>query len=654
VAPGGTTAGKNSIFIPVVNVPLPATAITNANYQSNGWVPAPAASATLTFTANPASYSPSAANPAANSFVPAATYSLTYGVTPASNPLPDTTYPLAGDTTLFNPTAANQNFVAPLCSNGTSSSFTTSPVSVNPGQDGIYNLHFFTTDCALTEELVFNPQGSQLTNPTANWASFRYVTFGVDTVAPTYTCNSPNTSVWYNSNQTAACTVTDQDYVANVSGSGFQPIESGIQGSQTEMVNVSTNVANGTVNSAASTNSLPACDLAGNCVTVSAGPFKIDLQPPTITGPSLSSVGPYYVNGSPVTVTFSCSDGIGGSGIASCTGTDTLSGGSPVAISSGGTITNSAVGNYTITITAIDNAGNQIASSLNYAIAPSTTTSLTSSLNPSVFGKTVTLTAKVSSSISTPTGTVQFLNGTSILTTRKLESGSVKYSTAGLPLGSNSITAAYSGDAKNSASVSAPLIEVVKAVTSTTITSTPNPSAYFQPVTFTAVVTSSLGPPPDGETVNFMHDSVLLGTGTLSGGIATFSSFTIPVVGKTVVAVYGGDENFAKSQSKALDQAVEAASTTTTLSSSQNPSNLGQPVTFTATVTPEYGGTVPGAVTFMDGTKRLAVVNLSGGISTYTTSQLAVGSHNITAKYYSFQGYDDFTGSSASLTQTVN
>jgi hypothetical protein len=151
-----------------------------------------------------------------------------------------------------------------------------------------------------------------------------------------------------------------------------------------------------------------------------------------------------------------------------------------------------------------------------------------------------------------------------------------------------------------------------------------------------------------------MHDSVLLGTGTLSGGIATFSSFTIPVVGKTVVAVYGGDENFAKSQSKDLDQAVEAASTTTTLSSSQNPSNLGQPVTFTATVTPEYGGTVPGAVTFMDGTKRLAVVNLSGGISTYTTSQLAVGSHNITAKYYSFQGYDDFTGSSASLTQTVN
>jgi len=51
------------------------------------------------------------------------------------------------------------------------------PVNLTTSGDGIYNLHFFTTDCALTEELVFNPQGSQLTDPTANWASFRYITF---------------------------------------------------------------------------------------------------------------------------------------------------------------------------------------------------------------------------------------------------------------------------------------------------------------------------------------------------------------------------------------------------------------------------------------------------------------------------------------------
>lgn len=367
VAPGGTTAGKNSVIIPVVNVPLPSTTISNAGYQSNGWVGAPASSATLTFTANPASYSPSASNPPANTFVPAPAYSVTYGITPASSPLPDTTYPVSGDITLFNSTA-NPNFATPLCSSATTSSFTAPPVTINPGQDGIYNLHFFTTDCALTEELVFNPQGSQLTNPTSNWASFRYLTFGVDTVAPTFSCNSPSSGVWYNANQTVGCVVTDQDYVSNVSGSGFAPVVSGIQGSQSESVNVSTNVSNGTVNSAATTNSLPACDLAGNCVAVSAGPFKIDLQPPTITGPTLSSGGPYYLNGPAVTVTFSCSDGAG-SGIAKCTATDTLSGGSPINIASGGTVSASTAGTYTIAVTAVDNAGNSTTSSVSYSVS---------------------------------------------------------------------------------------------------------------------------------------------------------------------------------------------------------------------------------------------------------------------------------------------
>ncbi len=367
LAAGGTTAGKNSVVVPVVNVPLPSTSITNSNY-SNGWVQAPNSGATLTFTSNAATYSPSGTNPPANTFVPAPAYSVTYGITPSTSPLPDTTYPVAGDTTLFNPSAANASFVSPLCSNSTSGSFSTLPVSINPGQDGIYNLHFFTTDCALTEELVFNPQGSQLTNPTANWASFRYITFGVDTVAPTYTCSSPSTGVWYNTNQTVGCTVTDQNYVSNVSGSGFQPIVSGIQGSQSEAVNASTNVPNGTVSSAAPTVPLSACDLAGNCVPVSAGPFKIDLQPPTIAGPALSSGGPYYLNGPAVTVTYSCSDGLG-SGIAGCTATDALTGGGTTNISSGGTISASTAGNYTITVTAIDNAGNKTTSFVAYTVS---------------------------------------------------------------------------------------------------------------------------------------------------------------------------------------------------------------------------------------------------------------------------------------------
>ena len=118
-----------------------------------------------------------------------------------------------------------------------------------------------------------------------------------------------------------------------------------------------------------------------------------------------------------------------------------------------------------------------------------------------------------------------------------------------------------------------------------------------------------------------------------------------------IKAVYGGDSNCAASTSKAVNQVVSKATTTTTLASSLNPSNFGQSVTFMASVTPQFGGTVKGTVTFYDGTTILKTVALSGGVAKFTTSTLALGSHSITATY---KGSANFTGSSASLTQTVN
>jgi hypothetical protein len=69
--------------------------------------------------------------------------------------------------------------------------------------------------------------------------------------------------------------------------------------------------------------------------------------------------------------------------------------------------------------------------------------------------------------------------------------------------------------------------------------------------------------------------------------------------------------------------------------SSLNPSKIGQPVTFTASVR----GSVPklptpsGTITFKDGSKILAHVHLSQGRGSFTTSTLSKGSHNITATY---------------------
>jgi hypothetical protein len=137
----------------------------------------------------------------------------------------------------------------------------------------------------------------------------------------------------------------------------------------------------------------------------------------------------------------------------------------------------------------------------------------------------------------------------------------------------------------------------------------------------------------------------------LSGGSASFSTSTLTAGAHSITAVYGGDSNFAPSTSKAVSQVVNKATTTTTLASSQNPSNFGQSVTFTASVTPQFSGTVKGSVTFYDGATALKTVGLSGGVAKFATSALTLGAHTITATY---NGSASFTGSSASLTQTVN
>ena len=125
----------------------------------------------------------------------------------------------------------------------------------------------------------------------------------------------------------------------------------------------------------------------------------------------------------------------------------------------------------------------------------------------------------------------------------------------------------------------------------------------------------------------------------------------LDVFSDNTTAAYGGDSNFTASTSKVLRQVVNKATTTTTLTSSQNPSNFGQSVTFTASVTPQFSGTVKGSVTFYDGTTVLKTMALSGGVAKFTTSTLTSGAHSITATY---NGNANFDGSSASLTQTVN
>ncbi len=91
--------------------------------------------------------------------------------------------------------------------------------------------------------------------------------------------------------------------------------------------------------------------------------------------------------------------------------------------------------------------------------------------------------------------------------------------------------------------------------TTTSLSSSQNPSNSGQTVTFTAVVTSSSGAPPDGEPVIFEDGGAKIGTGNLSGGTATFTTSGLVVGAHTITATYGGDTNFGSS-SASLVQTV--------------------------------------------------------------------------------------------------
>ena len=203
-----------------------------------------------------------------------------------------------------------------------------------------------------------------------------------------------------------------------------------------------------------------------------------------------------------------------------------------------------------------------------------------------------------------------FRDGGSTVATVSLKSNQGAYSTSYPAPGTHAITATYSGDANNSASISATLMEQIKrGFPSVTVLATSgSPSQVGQPVTFTATVTSSHGPIPDGELVTFYDGATAIGTGSTASGVAKFTTSALTAKTHTIKATYAGDAIF-KPSTGTVTQTVIKYQTTTTLTSSPNPSQFGQAVTFTAHVT-STGPAPTGKVKFLDGTSRDRVSNI--------------------------------------------
>ena len=185
-----------------------------------------------------------------------------------------------------------------------------------------------------------------------------------------------------------------------------------------------------------------------------------------------------------------------------------------------------------------------------------TTTALASSLNPSLQGQGVTFTATVTGA--SPTGTVQFRDGATVLGTVALVGNTATLFTNSLSVGTHPMTAVYSGDVDDLTSTSPALNQVVNPIvlppTTTSLVSSVNPSLVGQAVTFTATVNS--GATIATGTVVFRDGVTVLATVALVGQSAAFTTSTLTQGVHSITAAYSGDPETAPSTSPVLNQVV--------------------------------------------------------------------------------------------------
>ena len=257
-----------------------------------------------------------------------------------------------------------------------------------------------------------------------------------------------------------------------------------------------------------------------------------------------------------------------------------------------------------------------------------------------------------------PTGVVQFFDGGTLVGTVPLSSGAATLTTNGLTAGSHTISATYSGDASFAASSATTSLTVRPSTTSstTTVTSTRNPSNVGQSVTFRATVSAPSG--GVSGIVEFYDGAVLLGTGTISGGVAQFTTSALPAGGHAIAARYLGNVSLPPSTSTALAQTVgsQSKSSSTAVSISPSPATLGSEVTITATVTGGQQKAPTGNVLFLIngevvGESPTTVTGNTTADAVFRTSGLPRGTHTIVVVYLSDP---TFRASSRSTTLTIN
>lgn len=300
---------------------------------------------------------------------------------------------------------------------------------------------------------------------------------------------------------------------------------------------------------------------------------------------------------------------------------------------------NPTIGDHTYTLVYDGNGSFETSTSAPFTVTVSkgsTTVSLTGPAAAVETGKTVQVTATVAAfapAVGTPTGTVTFKDGTTVLATVGLSSGTASYQTTSLSIATHQITATYSGDGNFVSSQDSTAVVVSKGSLAVTLTGG-STATWPGTVVLTATVTPSntnLGK-PSGK-VSFLDGANLVTTSTLGAGVAVVTLAFAPG-SHDITVFYAGDGTFERGSSTIHTVTVGKASVNVVLFG-PSATVIGQTLSYTAAVTGSFGSLPAGTVDFYDGTAVVASVAFpAGGYSVSANIPMTTtGNHAIKAVY---------------------
>lgn len=278
-----------------------------------------------------------------------------------------------------------------------------------------------------------------------------------------------------------------------------------------------------------------------------------------------------------------------------------------------------------------------------------TSVTLISSANPSIVGSAVTFSADITSRGKSATGVITFLDGSVVLGSATVVSGSANLTVSSLAAGLHAIIARYGGDSGTQISTSSVLLQVAQQHTSAVLVTSVDPMLTAQSLTLAATVAN--GSNPSG-TFTFFDGSLSLGTTTVSSsGSAAITVPSLSAGTHSLYVSYSGDSYNLPSTSASVAETVQLRPSTTSMTASSQGYLDGQQVTLVAVV--HYVGPVSptGTVTFTASGQVLGSASVSTAAAATLTLEPTASKYDIVATYNGDAVYSASTAGDYTITK---